>query len=153
LPACASPGDYRPAAIRVAAASTSSEDDRVKPGGAAAVKRVGLVAWLALVVIVAIWTERRIDHRADAPARAPGPAPRTATAPRRPVVVAAAEPDRAGPLRLDGRVIGPDGRAVPGAVVTLDPDVARSTTTDAAGRSRSTRSSRACTRSPHRRRG
>src|ERR1044071_9213439 len=63
------------AAIRVAAASTPSEDDRVKPGGVAAVKRVGLVAWLALVVIVAIWTERRIDHRADAPAPAPPPPP------------------------------------------------------------------------------
>lgn len=119
----------------MAAASASSEDDRVTPGGAAAVKRVGLVVWLALVVIVAIWTERRIDHRADAPAREP--APRTATAaatvPHRQVAAAAA-PDDATPLRLDGRVIGPDGRDVAGAVVTLDPDASRSTTTDAAGR-------------------
>jgi len=116
------------------------------------IPRVALVAWLALIVGVAIWTERRLADRSDAapPAPAASPAPAAPPRPHRPARPASL-PEAATPrLRLEGHVIDPDGRDVEGAVVTLDRDLDRyspvgaargydgtaaaRTTSDAAGR-------------------
>lgn len=94
-------------------------------------KRAGWILLVAIAIAFAIWTECRGDDPAISSVRYRDP--RTMVAPRRvaPGVAIAADAD--GSLRLEGRVIGRDGRGVQGAAVTLDPTSSRTATTASDG--------------------
>lgn len=96
-------------------------------------KRAGVVGLIGVVIAVVIWTARDGDDppRSTVTYRDQ----RTALAPRRAPVrdidpIAASADDV---LRLDGRVIGPDGQAVGGATVVLESTASRTATTAADG--------------------
>src|SRR5689334_5189441 len=81
-------------------------------------RRAGIVGLVVVVFAAMWWAVRRGDEPAEAPARRS--AVRPATVPRRPAPRPVAPPSAPAALRLEGRVIGPDGRGVDGAAVMLD---------------------------------
>jgi hypothetical protein len=96
-------------------------------------KRAGLVGLLAVVIAGAIWIARGGDDRPRSTVHYRDR--RTALAPRRAPVhdIDAVAASADGVLRLDGRVIGPDGQAVGGATVVLEPTPSRTATAAADG--------------------
>ena len=96
-------------------------------------KRAGLVGLLAVVIAVVVSIARGGDERARSTVHYRDP--RTAVAPRRAPIrdIDAVAASADGALRLDGRVIGPDGQAVGGATVVLESTPSRTATTAADG--------------------
>jgi hypothetical protein len=100
-------------------------------------KRAWWIALIAMVIVAALWTMRRSEHRPGTPQRYPQQPP-TGT-PRRVALPDADDPGKpaADPdvvMQLDGRVIGPRGQPIAGAVVVLEAASSRTTTTESNGR-------------------
>jgi RNA polymerase sigma factor (sigma-70 family) len=98
------------------------------------VKKIALLVVALIVLLIGLWSWRytRPAPLAARPARLPI-ALRAAAGPRGLPVVASAEPDTPGVLRMQGQVIDAAESPIAGALVAMDANPPRTTTTDANG--------------------